>query len=205
MSVLIIISSEALCLQHCGILGKWMRGEPSVLSQWCEQTHTQSFRMNSDAVASRWRNGRIIIFSSTDSAGVSEFFIVCGCLTCKPDLSTRLTEILEKPHTHSLTPFSCWAPLMCCKTLSISCSMRRAQCMILHNTHNKTVTQWKNTASAVSFMTEIRDLYQCSCIYYHAYHIHFYIDFQQNKKMQWYIQLHWHKSLVSDNLQYRVN
>ncbi len=85
-------------------------------------------------------------------------------------MSTRLTEKLEKPHTHSLTPFSCWAPLMCCKTLSISCSMRRAQCMILHKTHNKTITQWKSTASAVSFMTEIRDLNQCSIL---SYNLHF--------------------------------
>ena len=31
----------------------------------------------------------------------------------------------------TLTPLSCWAPLICCSTLSISCSMRLAQCIIL--------------------------------------------------------------------------
>lgn len=44
-----------------------------------------------------------------------------------------------------LTPFNCWAPVMCWKTLSISCSMRLAQCIILwrhitacHNTCKRT-------------------------------------------------------------------
>lgn len=44
--------------------------------------------------------------------------------------STDISEISTKPR-EVLTPFNCWAPVMCWKTLSISCSMRLAQCIIL--------------------------------------------------------------------------
>lgn len=55
-----------------------------------------------------------------------------------------ISEISRKQR-EALTPFNCWAPVMCWKTLSISCSMRRAQCIILrrhiaacHNTGKRT-------------------------------------------------------------------
>lgn len=57
-----------------------------------------------------------------------------------PDISEISAEQREV-----LTPFNCWAPVMCWKTLSISCSMRLAQCIILwrhitacHNTCKRT-------------------------------------------------------------------
>lgn len=52
---------------------------------------------------------------------------------------------ISRKQREALTPFNCWAPVMCWKTLSISCSMRRAQCIILrrhmaarHNTCKRT-------------------------------------------------------------------
>lgn len=62
----------------------------------------------------------------------------------------------------ALTPFNCWAPVMCWKTLSISCSMRRAQCIILrrhmaacHNTCKRTCP-WRCKICRIQSSTSVR-------------------------------------------------
>lgn len=46
-------------------------------------------------------------------------------------LLSLCNTIMSKNTNHTLTPFSCWTPVMCWKTPSISCSIRLAQCFIL--------------------------------------------------------------------------
>lgn len=77
--------------------------------------------------------------------------------------SADISEILIEQR-EVLTPFNCWAPVMCWKTLSISCSMRLAQCIILwrhgaacHNTCKRT---WRDDVRFVdSSSTSVRTKY----------------------------------------------